>query len=219
MKNFIKSLFLAAVFLQGATVSAACITSCEPAPVSGCCEDWHEFDSLNFVARYSAFFPLSDRVTHIYDHALPCLELEANVNVCDNLLGFFSAGYIWDNGASVLGNRTELSLVPLTLGAKYLLCWSDCVDLYVGTGLVYSFLSTHDHSDFVKQHRHKGAFGGAAKTGFYYYFSDCLFFEGFLDYLYQRYSFSDYLHDGGFVEGANVNMSGIKLGFGVGLYF
>lgn len=223
MKTILSALFVLLAFTTIAPLQSAqdccepvyeCDSACEPV----CCDDWFDLGSLNFVGKYSAFFPFSSKVGRIYNDALPCLELETNINVCGNWIGFFNAGYIWDEGRSLgLSNKTEFSLVPLTLGLKRLWCFGESTDVYLGAGLAYSYLSTHDHSEFVRQHTHKWGFGGIFKTGFYYYYSDCFFFEGFADYLYQPYNFASSSNDGHFVEGTHLDMSGIKVGLGIGM--
>lgn len=196
-----------------------CDDACDPCQPD-CCNSWFDFSTFSVEARYSAFFPLSSRARDIYKDALPCLELQGNINVTDNIIGFLSAGYIWSSGRSIgLGDKTELSLIPVVLGGKYLWCISDSLEAYLGAGVAYTWLRTHDHSDFVRKHTHKGTFGGVAQAGFYYHLCNNVFFEGFVDYIYQRFHFGDRNEGNRFVEGVNVNLSGLKVGVGVGTSF
>lgn len=193
---------------------------------ASCCDDF-DFDfDLDYAyaeAKYAAFFPLNSEVREIYKKVLPDFELEFGAKFCNNWQAWFDVGYVFTNGASDgCGNKTHLSLIPLSLGASYRFNLCDCLDFYIGAGPSYSFLRIKDHSEFVHENVSKNAWGAVVRSGVYYYYSECIYFEGFFDYNYVRFDFHndhDSDTDDLFVERRNADLSCLKLGVAVGVTF
>ena len=213
LKKLARSIFLSLVIFQFSSAEA---DVCCP---SDCCEA-SCFGDVTIEGRFSAFFPLGSRAREIYNDALPCLELQVATVICDCWQPWFNAGYIWSDGNSIgCGNKTQLSVVPLSLGINYLFPLCDCVDWYIGAGALYSFLRTEDHSPYVHEHVRKNTWGGTARVGFYYQWTECLFLEGFLDYVYQEFDFSTDEDSDPYVVRNDVDLSALKLGVGLGYRF
>ncbi len=209
MKKVMAVFFVLATLFHAMPMKAGCgeWSECD------CCEDYF----LDF--RYAAFFPLSSTVRKVYDNAFPDIELEVATNLTDYCRAWFNAGYIWNEGASSLGNKTTLSMVPLSLGLMFVLPATCDIDVYLGMGPSFTFLRIEDDSHYVRRHVRKNGFGGAIKTGFYYHLDENFYFEGFLDYFLQPYHFGKDRSKKHYVERHDLTMDGIKLGFGAGVTF
>jgi outer membrane protein W len=109
-------------------------------------------------------------------------------------------------------------MVPLAVGLKYFMEICPDLDFYVGGGMTYSFLNIHDHSPYVHRHVTKNTIGGTAKAGLVYFFCDCWFIDASVDYIYQRFSFKQ-SHSEPYVVRHDLDMSGMKVGAGIGVAF
>ena len=182
-----------------------------------CCEDAYRFC---IQGRASAYFPTERKVRRIYSNVWGFYEGEIDVPLWCGLDGFFSAGYLENKGHSLcLHNKTRLQMVPLSLGLKYFLRICPGLDAYIGGGVVYSILKIRDHSPYVHKHVSKNRVGGTAKMGLTYFFCDNWFIDGSVDYLYQRFSFKHSRSSKHYVERHDLDMSGVKIGAGIGLAF
>lgn len=182
-----------------------------------CCDDCY---CLGVQARASAYFPFERKVQRIYSKIWGFYEGEIDIPICSGFGGFFSAGYLENSGRSIcVKDKTSLRMVPLVLGLKYFCKLIPQFEAYVSGGVVYSFLNIRDHSPYVHRHISKNAFGGTAKLGLAYYFCSNWFIDASVDYLYQYFRFKDRHEKTHYVERHNLNMSGIKVGVGIGYAF
>lgn len=219
MKKIISTILMV-IALQSLPVQAGLFDQgcCQTTCCDSCCDG---MGAVTIAAKFAAYFPLERRARKVFHNALPNFEVEVATTWCD-WQPWFNVGYIWDNGRSRgCHEKTRLSVVPLSLGVNYIIPMCNCIDAYIGAGAVYSFLRTRDHSDFVRNHHpHRNAWGAIVKAGFYYNYSECVFFEGFVDYVYTHFHFKRHRdEDDLFVTRHDVNLSGIKLGVGVGFKF
>ena len=195
-----------------------------------CCEDicdddeedyyyWGDTCYFTFEGRASAYIPFEKRIRKIYSSPLGLYEGEIVVPIRHGWAGYFSAGYIKSTGKSIgLHDKTSLQMVPLTWGFKKF--WEiSCVDVYFGAGLVYSLLQIHDHALHIQRHISKNALGGTVSLGTQFFFTDDWFINASVEYVYQRFSFKNTHSDNHFVERHDLDMSGIKLGAGIGFTF
>lgn len=222
MKKMFSTILLAILFqvapAQAGLFDQGCCDYNDCCPSNSCCCDSGMGD-ITLAAKFAAWFPLEKRARKIYHDAFPGVEIEAATTWC-NWQPWVNVGYVWSRGRSIgCSEKTRLSLIPLTFGVNYLFPMCNCIDAYVGAGAAYSWLRTRDHSEFVSERVHKEAWGGVAKLGFYYNYSECIFFEGFVNYFYTRFRFRDSDDDVFFVERRNVNLSALKVGVGVGFKF
>lgn len=240
--------FLAAIAMQGTmAIQADCYNSSY-----NCCDNSYNcFDSCGscfshpaLEVKFAGLCPFEGRLRHIYSDVLPIVELEASVMWGCNIKPWVNVGYLWDDGQSIIEphhvegvhhNKTDLRIIPLTLGADYIMSCGCSTDVYFGLGAAYSWLKIHDHSQYVHEHVNKGAFGGVARLGAIYHVSYCVFIDAFVEYFYTRFNFSNSHHHSGsegfdfdscddhssnrFVERHDLNLSSVKFGLGLGYSF
>lgn len=212
MKKIITTLLMA-IAIQACPVQAGLF---DQGCGDSCCDG---MGPITLEAKFAAYFPLEKRTRKVFHRALPNFELEVATTWCD-WQPWFNVGYIWDNGRSNgCFEKTRLNVIPLSLGVNYLIPMCNCIDAYIGAGAVYSFLRTRDHSEFVRRHVTDHAWGGVVKAGFYYNYSECVFFDGFINYVYTRFNRNHHRDEDLFVVRREVNFSGLKIGVGVGFKF
>jgi outer membrane protein W len=113
---------------------------------------------------------------------------------------------------------------------KYFFPCFDAFKLYIGGGGCYSFLNIKDKSEYVHRHTHKDQWGGLLQAGLTYQFWECAYVSFFADYLFQTFDFhdshfhsshrgSDSFGGSGHIERHKLDMSGFKLGVGLGYNF
>ncbi len=172
--------------------------------------------------RGAGVYASSSRFRKIYSDWSPEVQIEVAKSVWCNLYAWFNVAYLWNQGRSKpLHNKTHVSMVPLTFGLKYLIPLTCDFSAYIGGGSAYSFVRTRDHSPYVKHHISRQDWGGVVKSGIRYNLSECIFLDGFVDYLFQHFN-REHNHgssSGRFVETRSANLSGWRLGLGIGLRF
>lgn len=114
----------------------------------------------------------------------------------------------------------RLYILPLSLGLKYNLCITPCARFYLGAGPSYTFLKIkHPISIFNKYITRQGI-GALFKSGFQYDIGEYTFLDLFVDYLYQRFHFSQFdSYIDGYTKRKQMNIGGFKIGIGLGVYF
>lgn len=224
MKQFFYSLFIALVFLALPNESQAWgLSECSScSDCSSCCSSCFSDWDIAVEGRVAYFRPTAKKVKEIYGNGWADYQLEISQGFCNNwrlwagVSGFQKSGH----SLGYIHHKTSLRLIPVTLGLKYLFNCAPCVDLYLGAGLSYSFLHIKDHSPFVRENTKKRAFGGIFQVGAYYNFSECFFADIFVDYMYQKFHFSDSSYSSDYyVERRDVDLSGFKVGAGLGWRF
>lgn len=209
------------LFLCSSIPSQALLESdycCEtPCYLNTCCEE-PSCNMFSIEAQYAAMFPLNSTVCRIYGYALPQFTLELNWNwKCFSV--WLDGSYVFANGKAVpCGGSTHLNFVPITLGVRYFYSVCHDTDLYLGIGACYSFLNTRDHSPYVHEKTSANNAGAIVKSGFVYRVCDGIFFEGFLNYMYQKFYFHKYETEP-FVYRNDVDMSSLQLGVAIGWEF
>lgn len=185
-----------------------------------CWNSWAPKDaSLEVRAAY--FRPTSKKVRDIYSDGWATYEARGSVDFCNNLQVWLGLDWSHKEGRSLgLRDKTKLHLIPVTLGVKYVFDIAPCTQFYVGGGACYSFLKIHDHSPYVHQHISKRTWGGIAEAGATYYFGCNFFADIFVDYIYQKFNFSNSGSGySSYVERHDVDLSGFKVGGGLGVTF
>jgi hypothetical protein len=183
-----------------------------------CC-NWSCGD-LAVEGRVAYFRPSSKKVQEIYGDGWADYQIEISKGFGENWRAWLGVSGFEKSGHSLgFHDKTKLSLIPVTLGAKYLFCLDACTKLYVGAGICYSSLSIKDHSNYVHEHISKGRVGGLFQVGVYYVFTEHFFADIFVDYLYQRFDFSKSHDYSQYVERHDLNLSGFKVGGGIGIKF
>lgn len=188
-----------------------------PFQASAFCLDWN---CINFgaEARVAYFKPTSKKVRKIYSNGMPFYELEVSAGL-DNWRLWAGVGGFSKKGRSIGGhNPTRLEVLPISFGLKYVFCLCPCVQFYFGGGAVYSHMKTKDHSPFVHKNTQKWTWGGVAQAGTYYFFNNTFYGSFFVDYLYQKFKFS-HSRKHPFVVRHDADLSGFKVGVGIGAQF
>lgn len=213
-------------------LGTACLFSASSLQGWDCCDCSCDsfFSDVAVEARVAYYSPSSKKVRKIYGNGWADYQIEISKGigcgwrVWTGVSGFSRTGYSLD-----FGNKTNLQLVPVNLGLKYNYNLNQDLSVFVGGAGCYSFLNIHDHSDYVKQHTHKGAWGGLVQSGLKYNFSNCGYVSVFADYFFQEFKFHDthdsafqgstYYYPSRYVNRETVDFNGYKVGVGIGFAF
>lgn len=216
-------LFVMASLSVNASCEARC-ESCETVPV--CCERNNFCDGWEIVLRGAGVYSTSDRFKEIYSDWAPEVQIELAKRVWNNFYGWANVAYLWKGGRSEpFHDKTDVNLIPITFGIKYVLPITCDLSAYIGGGAAYTILRVKDHSDYnyVKKHSNRYDWGGIIKSGVHYNISESFFIDVFVDYLFQYFSshssngYSDDYYYGD--ESNGVNLSGLRVGGGLGFCF
>lgn len=161
--------------------------------------------------RTAVFVPTSSRFRHIYGNAGTCYELQANMPLTRCFTLWTNLDWFSRHGKSIgFENPTRVSIVNGSVGVNYEYCLNDLSKLYAGIGPSISGILLKNQS-FCKSKEKIGkvGIGAVAKFGLYYSFTDCLFLDFFVDYLYQRVDYKK----------RNADISAVKPGVGIGVRF
>lgn len=189
---------------------------CEYSNDSTCCESDYHFSVNTRVAYYH---PTSKRVREIYKDGWADYQVEISSQWKENWQLWTGVSGFSEKGRSTgFDDSTKLTLIPLSLGVKYIFDEICSTKFYVGAGACYSWLTIHDHSRYVHEHTRKKAFGGIFQFGAYYNVTESIFANAFVDYLYQRFHFPSESYSP-YVKRNDLNMSGFKIGVGLGMSF
>lgn len=184
--------------------------------------NWDWQSGWSATARVAYFHPESSRLRKTYTNCFADYQLEVGKIVASNLQVWAGVcGFSKEGHSRPFHDSTRLQLIPLNLGVKYFFNLAPCIAGYVGGGVCYSMLSIKDHSHYVHKHTNKNEFGGLLQSGLNYYFNDCIFVNIFADYYFQEFHFKkhSYASHSRYVERNSINLSGYKLGAGVGYNF
>lgn len=180
------------------------------------CPLWLSSECFKMEFRAGYFVPSSSVMRDIYHHGGPEAEWEGAAHLNDDVDVWLNFNYFERNGHSLgLGDKTSIRLFPLSIGIKHNFCLTDQITFYLGIGASYTWLRTHDHSDFVQRHTRRQGWGGVGKSGFIYNLADNLFLDLFFDYYYT--SISGVHHSG--VEATSRDVGGLRTGLGLGINF
>lgn len=186
--------------------------------------------------RTAYYRPSAKQVRKIYSSGW----LDYQVETSKRLFEFFDVwgGVSWANKQGRLRsydeefrNRTQLSIVPISLGVKGIYPLFGSIECYVGAGICYSFLHVRNRcrdsysvyglscSPFKKDIR-KSDLGAVVQAGFHYTLCETVFLDFFADYYSQQFRFpSEESRAHRYVFKHHLNCSGFKLGAGIGVYF
>ncbi len=180
---------------------------------------WQPLD-LSIEGRIAYYKPSSKRVQEIYSNGWADYQVEVSKDFFCNWRVWAGVSGFSKKGHSIgFNDPTRIQMIPVSLGVKYMYSLTPCTKIYLGGAGCYSFLKIRDHSDYVHQHIRKEEFGGLIQAGAYYYFSRCLYADVFVDYLFQHFHFS-HSHDSYYyVKRNSLDMSGFKVGAGIGCTF
>lgn len=160
-----------------------------------------------FEIRGAAFAPSSTLCRKEFGNVCAFVQIE-NTTRFKNDFGIWVGLDCMSNSKGIRLN--DPSIVNLNLGFKYIYYIGYSYSFYVGLGPNLSKVSLKESS--CKKHRHeennKEIWGLLGKVGLFYDFTDYVFLDIFVDYVYQP----TYFH-------SRSNNDGIKAGLGLGVIY
>ena len=192
--------------------------------------EWVQWDCGWDLEFRTAAFRLTDKKARKrYSNWGVEYQGEVAKEICNNTYAWLNVGWMSTRGHnrrrfddSCGGERRHLKVLPVSFGLKQKFCITPCANFYLGLGASYAFVrfERDHHQRFRRHHRnHNGSWGGAVKSGFQYRIWECAFIDLFADYYYQP---GVKHHDGlrrNRTRRHNLQMSGFKLGAGIGVNF
>lgn len=162
-------------------------------------------------ARVGYFYPSSHLLRKIYRQGGVEGEFELSKNINCNWQVWGNVNYFSRTGRSRgEGNKTRITIVPISVGLKYVFIPSSRIRPYVGIGPTYSFVNIRNHTHYTKRHSHKDGFGFVVKSGLNYDLTCKFLLDLYVDYYYQQVHF----HRGGHRQ-----TGGLRTGLGLGYRF
>lgn len=137
-------------------------------------------------AKGAYFYPMSHRLREVYATGLGLYGVEFSCQTYRNLYTWVSADAFHKKGHSLgIHYPTKITTVPLGLGLKYLfpISW---VDLYLGAGILGTYMHIKDYDPFVVRTTAKWGVGGIAKSGAIFNLGHNLFIDVFTNYSYTK---------------------------------
>lgn len=136
----------------------------------------------DFEIRAAIFFPQSGLYRKIYEN-VPAVQTEASYQIWNDLRAWGNVTFLWKEGHSVpLENQTDLSMVPFSIGLKYVFHCRYDLDLCLGGGAAFIWTHIHDHSPYVIPKTNKFDCGGVLKMQLIKRFG-CFYGSIFTDYI------------------------------------
>lgn len=174
-------------------------------------------DHWSVEGRVAYLYPMSKKFRRIYPEGGADYQLEISRKFCNHWAIWANTSWFHKKGHSTgIHYRTRIDLIPVGIGLKKSFCLTECIDVYLGAGVNYTFLRLKNYSDFVKRHMDKEAFGGVIKSGVNYQVSEHIYAGLFIDYMIQRFNFHGHRHH---VYRHDVNADAFKFGGNIGMSF
>lgn len=165
-----------------------------------------EFQS-SVEIRSAAFFHSSERFREIYGNVGASYQLEASTKLYDCLDGWANFDWFSKHGKSDgFNDPTRVSIANISLGVKFPYQICEKFTAYIGIGPSLSRIWLKNKSQCSHENISKWAIGGVLKTGVYYFISERVFIDVFVDYLYQPVHFETHVDIGGFKTGAGLGV-------------
>ena len=131
-----------------------------------------EAKSPNFIQiRSDAFFPSSDRFTHIYGKVAPSYEIELSTTFNQHLEGWVNFDYLFKTGqVEPCDASSKIWVGSGSFGFKFPYHFCECVAVYVGLGPNLAGVWLKNKSRCGHEFKRKFVVGGVAKSGIRYSF-------------------------------------------------
>lgn len=204
--KFLNNLFISLTTL---TLSLGMVSADEYKEESNCFS-FCDFDCQNdwdIELRTAYFYPSSDLERDIYEGARFDVEVQVAKTICENWDVWANFTYLNKIGKSVgLHEKTTLQLFPLSLGAEYVYPWTCSLSLYAGMGINYTWMRIYNDASAGSTHVNKSKWGFTTKTGARYQFTEKVFGDLFLDYLYIPMQLKNVYNIGGVMFGVGLGV-------------
>ena len=167
-------------------------------------------DDTRVEFRTAAFFPSSKLYRNIYGNTNLDIQLQASTRFLCQFETFGNLAWLSKHGQSIgFKDPTRIDILNCSLGINYLYDWNCKTTLYAGAGFCGARVWVKNKLHFDGHHKEsKSIVGGVAKAGVYYSFTDYLFVDLFVDYVYLPSHFK-----------THAQLGGVKTGAGIGLMF
>lgn len=181
---------------------------------------WPSDEDWSFGLQIGAFYPFSRTTRETYSDLWATADIEVAKRFCESWQLWSSIGYTGSQGRVVITQQdTDVHLIPLRLGFRYLFPIIGCLDAYLGANASYNSLRIHDQTS-PRTRLSTGNFGAAVSTGITCHWCDCGYIGGFLDLIYQDFTFKRVDRNDPILGGQrNQHLSGLRLGIRAGLEY
>jgi hypothetical protein len=131
-------------------------------------------------AKVGYLYPTTTRFRKVYGGG-GLYGAELSLQLWRGLYLWAEANYFYKKTSSLGSHsKTEITLVPIPIGLKYL--WKcSSGDFYLGAGGVAAYIDIRDHSPFVNPKTKTWGYGGIVRLGYIYNFKKIFFFSFFAD--------------------------------------
>jgi hypothetical protein len=173
----------------------------------------------NTEARVGYFLPSSSIIRKLFPKGWMDYAIEGSYRLEDTRwCAWGNLGYGFKQGHSIpLYNKKSLWIVPISLGLAGSFEFPVIpLTLRLGVGASYSWLGTHNQSDIVKSKVNKGAYGFVFKTNLHYLYWRSFYANAFADYSYTLFN---HVNSDGCIQRYKLNLSGVRVGLGLGVEF
>jgi hypothetical protein len=136
----------------------------------------------------------------------------------------FDSSYYSDDSSSdwcyssEVNRRKQIWILPLSFGSKYFYNLTPRISVYLGAGVVYTYLRIEHRTAYFNEHFSKHGLGAVIKSGLRYDWGKYTFVNLFVDYFHQNFHLS-HLEREVSIDRKIMNLSALKIGFTVGVYF
>lgn len=166
--------------------------------------------------KVAYFRPTSDTFREIYDEG-PIYGVEVSVQAYKQLYGWASTSLYTKSGKTLEGTSTDLLMVPIGTGLKYIHSFDKYSQIYLAGGILPTYINIEDKSPFLIPKSIGWGVGGQFKLGFLFNLVKGLFLDIFGDYIVLKKKFSndpDIL-----VRRTRTDFSALSIGGGLGYRF
>jgi len=171
------------------------------------CKNQQSFTKGRIEFRSSVFVPTSDRASRIYGNSIPNYAIEITRLRPGSFDYWMNFNWLTSRGSSVrYRDSMRINIASLSLGLKRSYPYCQTNDFYWGLGAVVSGVQVKRHSQYKHETGSRASFGGVFKLGTTISIGPCSYFNLFTDYYVQPWVYK-----------ANVNMSGLRVGLGLGI--
>lgn len=168
-------------------------------------------EGLRIEVRSAAFFHSDKLFREIYGKTGVDFQIQASTEWSCPFELWSNIAWFSRKGHSVgFHDPTRAHILNYSFGINFLYPLDCQCMLYAGAGPCIGRIWLNNDSRFnCKDRETKVALGAIIKSGLYYTFRDCLYFDLFLDYIYQPVHF----------KRNHIDIGGIKTGVGIGTLF
>lgn len=169
-------------------------------------------------AKFGYEIPTDSTARKLYSNNVR-YELEGSVEACKGFYGWASLGYFTSTGGTITqDNYHRIQIYTIGAGAKYLLPINErCDRVYLGVGILPTYVAVRETSIFLKHWTHDWAVGAVIKGGALINVWRCLFVDLFADYSFVRVEGKDY--DEPLVYAERTRLDALTVGIGLGVQF